>query len=172
MAEIAGLSLAANIIQMVEFGAQFTMMAYRIYESGNDAIENLNSIQVLSRNLIDVTQRLETTSSHASASQADEALVLLSHECKETSEKLLGKLERVGLPKSGKIKKRDALRTAFKAQWNKSEIDALEKRLDSFRNQLTLHVVEILRSVEKLGSFFRLYHQDDADSDQGLTSQH
>lgn len=150
MAEIAGLSLAANIFQMVQIGAQFTMTAYRIYESGNDAIENFNSIQVLSKNLVEVIQRLEPAFPQASASQSDEALVRLSHECKKTSEKMLETLERVDLPKSGKIKKRDALRTAFKAQWNRAEIDALGNQLDSFRNQWTLHVLEILRLVEKL----------------------
>lgn len=149
MADIAGLSLAANIFQMVEYGAQFTMTAYKIYDSGNDAIENFNSLQVLSKNLEEVIQRLVPAPLQASASQSNEALVRLSHECKKTSTQMLETLEKIGLPKSGKIKKRDALQTAFKAYWNKSQIDALGKQLDSFRNQWTLQILEILRSVEQ-----------------------
>lgn len=151
MAEIAGLSLAANIFQMVEYGAQFTITAYKIYDSGNDAIENFNTLQVLSKNLEEVTQRLVPASLQTSTSheQSDEALVRLSKECKKASTQMLETLRKIGLPKSGKIKKRDALQTAFKAYWNKSRIDALGKQLDSFRNQWTLQVLEILRLVKQ-----------------------
>ncbi|KAJ4397506.1 hypothetical protein N0V93_001736 [Gnomoniopsis smithogilvyi] len=144
MAEIAGLSLAANIFQMVEYGAQFAVTAYRIYQSGNDAMENFRSLQILSKSLEEVTQRLETASPHASAS--GEALASLSYECTKTVKEMLERLDTFRLPENSKSKKREALRVAFKAQWDEEKIQALERRLDSFRNQWTLQMLEVLRS--------------------------
>lgn len=145
MAEVAGLSLAANIFQMVEYGYQFATTAYKIYESGNDAIENFSSIQILSKNLEEVTQRLDTSTRSCSTSSSDISLADLSNECTRTTGEMLKTLEKIGLPKNGNPKKRDALRSAFKAWWNEEKIQALQRRLDSFRNQWTLHVVVMLR---------------------------
>lgn len=122
MTAVAGLNLAANIFEMVQYGAQFLATAYKIYQSGNDAIENFSSLQVLSKNLEDVSQRLAARNTQASASQPDGAqigtvggLAGLSRECNKTTQEMLRILDKVGLPKKVKARKRDALRFAFKA---------------------------------------------------------
>lgn len=112
MAEIAGLSLAASMFQLVKYGGKFTMVAYKIRESGNDAITDFSGLQILSKNLDEVTQRLELASPQAPTSYTDEALIRLVHEWKKASTQMLKTVDKIGLPKSGKIKKRDALQTA------------------------------------------------------------
>lgn len=74
MAEaIAGLSLAANILQMVEYGATFVKTAFKIYgsDAGVYTIDDFKRLSCLSEDFAAVLDSLEGNSRSYSASQVE-----------------------------------------------------------------------------------------------------
>lgn len=162
MAEIAGLSLAANIFQFVEYGIKFVDTAWKIYGSGTNALDTFRDLQKLSRDLESVTQRLETQNPCSWGQSSDgnvyrgQTLKDITKECRATSQEMLASLTDIGLFPYRKPRKRDAMRTAFKLRWSEDSIRALAKRLESCRSQLILVIVAALRysQPEFLSIFF------------------
>lgn len=151
MAEIASLSLAANIFQFVEYGVKFVDTAWKIYGSGTNALDAFRDLQQLSRDLESVTQQLENENPcHSGRLSGDrvasgQTLKDITEECRATSQEMLASLTGIGLFPHRKPRKREALRTAFKLRWNDDSIRALAKRLEGCRSQLILAIVAALR---------------------------
>jgi hypothetical protein len=145
MAEAAAaLSLAANILQMVEYGFGFVATAWKIWQSGQEGVAALANLEILSQNLNGVSQRLQVD---LPSSQAEEAsshgMFHLAAECTKATQEMLGTLENIGSPSRGR--KREAVKAAFRIAWKMDDIKALRDRLEGFRNQLTLNLVTSLR---------------------------
>jgi hypothetical protein len=150
MAEvIAGLSLAANILQMVECGVQFTSIAWKIWNSGQESLDGFNRLQYLSKDLKHVLKRLQLDGTHQpSVSGSDINLFQLAGQCTKVLEHLLKTLHEIGADRI--VRKPGAIQAAFKLTWKKTEIERLQKTLDQFRNQLTLSLVVSLRYDDPL----------------------
>lgn len=150
MAEaIAALSLASNILQVIDFGSNFVSTAWKIYDASQRSSERLDgiaSLSVINTNLNDVLRDLRTQSSATDlANESNRGILNLSNECAAWLEKLVRALNELGLGDAGR--KRDALRAAFKLMWKREEINALQARLNEFRSQLTLSLLVSMRSV-------------------------
>ncbi|KAK9782956.1 putative NADP-dependent oxidoreductase domain-containing protein [Seiridium cardinale] len=144
MAEAAAaLSLAANILQMVEYGAGFVATAWKLWKSGSEGVTGL---ELLSQNLKNVSQQIQTDLSSPS-NEPEEAsgygMFELAAECLKTTQEMLGTLDSLGLPTRGR--KREAVKATFKLKWKMEDIRALQAKLESFRSQLTLGIVASLR---------------------------
>jgi hypothetical protein len=150
MAEaIAALSLASNILQVIDFGSKFVSTAWKIYKAAHHSLEGLDevsSLRVINVNLGDVLRDIRTQFGGADpASESNQGIVNLAKECATLVEELLQSLNKLGLGDAAR--KRDALRAAFKLTWNGEEIRALQARLNDFRSQLTLGLLVSMRSV-------------------------
>ena len=146
MAEaVAALSLAANILQVLDFGKQFTFAAWAIYRSGSGTINFLSDLQSTSSNLRPVLQELEESSRApaSSSTTSDNGILVLASKCSGVLNQMLESLASIGGLEKGR--KRDAAKAAFKLVWKKGDIEDLQKRLDQFRDELTLHLVVSLR---------------------------
>jgi hypothetical protein len=146
MAEaIAGLALAANILQLLDCGAQFVSISWKIWDSGQEGLENFSSLQHLSKDLKNVVKRLQADDArqHFSSPDPDANLFTLAGQCVKVTEQLLETLDKIGVGSRGK--KRKAVQAAFMLTWKKNEIDSLKKILDGFRHELTLGLVVSLR---------------------------
>ncbi|KAK6070516.1 aflatoxin b1 aldehyde reductase member 2 [Seiridium cupressi] len=144
MAEAAAaLSLAANILQMVEYGAGFVATAWKLWKSGSEGVMGLD---LLSQNLKNVSQQLQTDLSSPSAEPEEASgygMFELAAECLKTTQEMLGTLNSLGLPTGGR--KREAVKATFKLKWKMEDIRALQAKLEGFRSQLTLNLVASLR---------------------------
>ena len=150
MAEaIAALSLASNILQVIDFGSKFASTAWKIYKAAHHSLESLDevkSLRVINDNLSDVLRDIRTQSGGADpASGSNQGIVNLAKECATLAEELLQSLNKLGLGNTAR--KRDALRAAFKLTWKEKEIVTLQARLNDFRSQLTLGLLVSMRSV-------------------------
>lgn len=143
MAEIASLSLAANIFQIIEYGVKFVDMAWKIYGSRSNALDGFRNVQKLSTDLEAVTQRLENHDRESSIN--DQGLKDIINECRVTNQEILASLSEIGLLPHQKRSKRGELRTAFKLRWNEDNIRALARQLEACRSQLILALVASLR---------------------------
>lgn len=147
MAEaVAALSLAANVLQMLDYGRQFVTAAYKISESGQEGIEGFTSLQTLCKDLDVALRDLQTptsSTSNTSLPNGNREIADLANDCAKLTQRLLDTLRQVGLPGSGR--KRDAVKAAFRLLWNQDEIKALDAQLGEFRSQLTLRLLMSVR---------------------------
>lgn len=151
MAEaVVGLSLAANILQMVEYGATFVKTAFKIYSSkeGVYSINDFQRLSCLSQDLDSLETRSLRLSAYHSEVQDDSGLIALVIECRKVVQKILPCLQAIGRSGEGKIfTKNKAIKAAFKLAWNIKEIKELHVTLEGMRGQLTLHLVTSMRWV-------------------------
>jgi hypothetical protein len=150
MAEaIAALSLASNILQVIDFGTSFASTAWKIYQGsrhGRRDLDDVASLRSINSNLRDALRDIRTQSASVSAtSESTSGILDLSKQCSALAEQLLQSLDSLGL--ADVKRKRDALRAAFRLSWKKEEIGALETRLNDFRSQLTLSLLVSMRLV-------------------------
>src|ERR1700744_1315293 len=144
MAEaIAALSLASNILQVIDFGASFASTSWKIYQGARHSRQGLDEIESLrniNENLRDVLRDIRTQyDSLTSTSESTDGIIALAKQCSTFVEELVQSLASLRL--ADVKRKRDAVRAAFKLSWKKDEIHDLESRLHGFRSQLTLSLL-------------------------------
>jgi hypothetical protein len=129
---VAIFSLAANIVQFIDFGTRLASTVYRLYRSGQDCDSQLSDIQKITNSLQDVLKNLQLQAPEKDDDipQCDLNLLRLAEECHQMTVELLSSLSKVRLP--DKVHKRDAVKAAFKMIWNEADIKSFEKRLDRF----------------------------------------
>ena len=144
MAEaIASLGLAANIIQFVDFATRVTDKFYDFYQSGSGAAENGPDLETINSDLLVVLEELRKTTSTTKISP--QGLAKLAQECQKTASQLNKLILPLLTARFQNLGKRAALKAAFKAIWRENEIESLQEKLNSFRSQLTLHLLVSLR---------------------------
>jgi hypothetical protein len=150
MAEaIAALSLAANIVQFIDFGTRVLSNGHSLYKSGSGrkVLDENQEIKIIAQSLNQLVQGL--TSSEASTnpssgvSQIEINLRKLAAQCSDIASELLravGKLDVQG--KSGRW---DSFRTALKSVLAESKIEKIRQRLDKFRQEIIVHILACFR---------------------------
>ena len=141
---VAGLALAASILQVLDYGRQFVTTAWKLYESGTDAIESIRVLQPLSKNLNSTLQSAQRDPSTIDP-EIDKEMSMLATESRIVSDKIQEMLSRAGLIDDVRRTKRRALRAAFVTFWNRDEIKSLENELDRINKRLTLALLASLR---------------------------
>lgn len=154
MAEaIAALSLAANILQMVEYGGFFVTTAWKIYSSQADTrlANDFDHLRYLTEDVENILGPLEQndldTASAAGLRDRDRNLLALVAESRKITKEILDSLNKIGNPAAWKARKRKAIKATFNLTWKSDHIADLQTKLDRIRSQLTLHLVHSLRYV-------------------------
>lgn len=139
MAEaVAALGVAANVLQFLDYGSRFVSQAWRIHKTGSDGLDGIPNLQLMTKQLQEVLGDLQK---HQATDNPE--LLQLSEECSRVARRLIESIDCIGIPQGGR--KRDALKTAFKMAWKREEIQQLQRELDGFRQQLSLHLLASLR---------------------------
>ncbi|KAK4033781.1 hypothetical protein C8A01DRAFT_39751 [Parachaetomium inaequale] len=179
MAEaVAALSLAANVLQVTDFGIRFVSTAWNIWRSGPESIEAFAALQALSQDLKSVSVQLQTgqnavQTDHLAAS--DKGIFEAARECSNAAQEILDRLDKLGL-QSTPARKRDAARASFKLLWKSDDIKALQARFEGIRNQLTLNLAASLRgyamqSLELQDNILQQLSKIQADNDDRKTQK-
>lgn len=154
MAEaVAALSLAANILQMVEHAGVFFQTAWKIYSSQADThlAKDFDQLRYLTREVEKILCSLEQNDPDSSSAlglrDRDRDLLTLATESRKVTAEILHSLKKTGNSTSQRISKYKALQTALKSTWNPGRITKLQTKLDGVKSQLTLHMVHSMRCV-------------------------
>ena len=140
MAEsIVALSLAANVVQFIDFGSRLATQFWSFYKSSSKALFHPDLDQIN----IDLQRVL--TELQVPLCQTNSGVEQLVGDCHKISMELDLVLRSLSEAKASST--RDALKAAFKAVWKEDEIKAFQERLDRFRAQLNLHLLTIIRWV-------------------------
>ncbi|KAF2119025.1 hypothetical protein BDV96DRAFT_643182 [Lophiotrema nucula] len=147
MDPLSASSVAACVIQVVDFGSKIVANGSEIYKSASGSSIDNTELQKTTKDLEDLTLELEKSlqsdPSSAGLGSDEEAERQLGRECKAVAMELLAVLDR--LKRGGQFSKWRSYRQAFLSVWRKEQIDSLEKRLDRFRQQLVMRLLTALR---------------------------
>ena len=140
MHPVTAFSLAGTVLQFVDSGTRFVVLARTLYQHGSD--DNNDHVTLLK-----VTVDLEAVLPQLEATEIDSdeknGLGQLALDCAKTAKRLLAILRKVKIAEI--TRKRDALKAAFRLAWKENEIKSLQDQLSSFRSQLNLHLLLSLR---------------------------
>ncbi len=146
---IAAFSLAANIIQFVDFGGRLVSDAWSIHQKGRSGFGEILDVEKttedLKLTLVDLISPLESSENKKDSQRSLEEL---AEQCSRLASEMLSSLSKIGL--SDKLRKRDALKAAFRMVWKEDEIKSQQMRLENIKHQLNLHILVSLRYANSL----------------------
>ncbi|KAK3365533.1 hypothetical protein B0T24DRAFT_500359, partial [Lasiosphaeria ovina] len=147
MAEAAAaFALAASIVQFLDFGAKLASKAWRIHQNGQDGVDELLDIHDTTKDLTEILTQLRVPDSLDTQASTDHSgLLSLANSCQAVAEELIELLGTVKLPHRWQPGRRAALKAALKIVLKEGEIRSLHERIDYFRQQLTLHLLSLIK---------------------------
>ena len=146
MDPLSALSLAGNISQVLDLGTKIVSGSLQMCRSADGASSTNSHLETMTSDLTRLCAALLQPENHIDqqhAIKAELALIPLSQSCKALGEEFLSILN--ALKVKSQHKRFDSIRQALKGVWKEKEIRIYEKRLKSYRTQIALHLIEILR---------------------------
>lgn len=142
MEALVAVGFASNVVQFVDFTARLLSILNEL--RNNAALSENRDHQVLTTHLETLAQRVSDSAkaisqTSATASQEEQALQPVADKCCELARRLLRKLDACGIQPSQNNSRTKRIKTAFKAVWNKKEIEDISNRLEHFKNELVLY---------------------------------
>lgn len=149
---LAAIGLAGNIVQFVDFSIKLFSQSREIYVSGAETTAANNDLEKITQSLKEFSDRFSNSSepgnlSTAGISWEEQELYSVSQECRSTADFLLSTLQK--LKRRGGNVKWSSFRQALGVMWKKSKIDQTVSRLNAFRDQLSLCLLQILRYISE-----------------------
>jgi hypothetical protein len=141
--EIAGLSLAANILQTVQFSLNVISVLRKIHK-GTDAFPGYDSLRLTTDDLITRVKRMQASAALGSSSM-DYSMLKLYDLCLATSHELMEHLNKLKVNPNGKM--RAAMRQSLLAFSSKEHINELENRINGIRQEILFSEIPRLRLV-------------------------
>ncbi|TGO41110.1 hypothetical protein BHYA_0026g00160 [Botrytis hyacinthi] len=142
---LSALSLAATIVQFVDFGSKVISTATELHHSSEGALANNLELSTIISDLSSISNDLSAQGSGKgkhSYNMDELALIGLASQCKDLSDKLLHDLDGLNIKKAHT--KWASARQAMRSLRKEAYISEISKRLDGFRNQLVLKLVALL----------------------------
>jgi len=134
METLVAIGLVGNIIQFVSFSGELISKSVEIYHSGSGTFKDNASIETATNHLIFLNREIQDSST----SIGDERLQRLCASCSAAAEDLLAALDKVKV--KGQPSKWKSIRKALQSVWSKEDIEKLEQRLATLRDDLNLHI--------------------------------
>jgi hypothetical protein len=133
MDPITAVNLVGTIVQLVDFSSKLISKSTELYRSGRGVLTENAHIETATEDLSKLNTRLKQ-----STAAGDADLQVLCQACSDVADQLLAALAKVKVNNKGQ--KWQSLTKALRSIWSKEEIQQLEQRLASFRNQLNLRI--------------------------------
>jgi hypothetical protein len=156
MEALVAVGLASNVVQFVDFAGKIISQTIRIYREkpkdtdGDDDEEetHYSHLEAITSDLERFNANLKRSMVSGDGLQAhelsssDREILRMCGECNKITGSLLTAL---GKLRGTKKKLWSSFASALKTVWSESEIQALRQTLDSYRQQITLHVLASVR---------------------------
>lgn len=143
--------LAANVVQFVDFSCKLFTQSLELYHSGSGATRDTENLIGIIDYLQDLCSRLSTLPNPDRGSPsrlaADAALRDLANKCKATGDELLDALQRLRV--SGNHGRWKSFSVALATVWKQRKIDGMSRKLESYKSQMTLHLIEQANAIQR-----------------------
>ena len=144
MDPLSALSLASNIVQLVDVGTRVVSASLELYSP--DGISVNGELESVMSDLVKICSALENPHDQIKGSKSSSSeiqLITLSKSCKTLGEELLTVLN--SLKVQSPHKKWQSFRQALKAVWKEKEIHRYKERIINLRSEISLRLIGILR---------------------------
>lgn len=149
MDPISALSIACNIVQLIDFGCEVVSETRKLYHAAGGASEDTLTLKAVTSDLTDLTKTLRSslrTASNGALLSADaQRLEKLGAGCADTADELQELLKTLTL--QGHATRWKALQATFRGVRSKGRKEDIMKRLQNYREEFNLRVVIGLRYV-------------------------
>jgi len=141
---ISALSLAAAVVQFVDFSSKLVSKGYHLYHSVGGALPQNLELEAVASELSQLATRLryhDRSGDLTKLSKEEKSLDAMSEQCTNIADELLSRLEKLKVEKGAKHRAWKSFRQALKSVWNKDELDELSERLLGYRDQLQFQIL-------------------------------
>jgi hypothetical protein len=140
---LAAVSLAGNIAQFVDLMGKLFGTTTKIYNSYEGVAQDVQILEDITKNLEFICADLSRNFQHAQAQQLvtktiRESLAKLATDCEAAAAELLSVLN--GLRAKKPNSKWSSFKAALATTWKERQVNAMEKRLETYRLQLILEL--------------------------------
>jgi hypothetical protein len=147
MDPLTAASLAANVVQFVDFASKLISHGYEIYKSTTGATQENTDIEQLTTNLKDRLKGLNIPGQITVQTFEEQSIEAIATRCDEMGQTILQDLAKLKVNDKTKYKKLSSISKALQGLWGKRELQDKVKRLEQFRNQLEFIITVSLRYV-------------------------
>ncbi|XMA20696.1 hypothetical protein WAI453_013487 [Rhynchosporium graminicola] len=166
MDPLTALSLASNVIQLIDFSSRIVSNCRGIYKSVDGALPEHQELELVTEDVLRLSKKLrnqrsekpgtfglepgksrrEFSDEHSRTLEQEIAHKALSDMCISVSEELLLRLAKHKFTggSSGQ-RKWKSFREALETVWSKKDLDALASRLDQLKTEISLHILVTLK---------------------------
>ncbi|PMD37906.1 hypothetical protein L207DRAFT_635353 [Hyaloscypha variabilis F] len=152
MDPLSALTVAAAVVQFVDYGTKIVSKGRELYKSVDGALsENIEfktasgRLQRLSSTLQESLYQGQQGMHQRPLNECDQALDSICNSCIEFSKDLVTRLEKLKVPGDSKHRKWGSLKQSIKSVWSEEKIEETATKLAKFRSELDTHVILSLR---------------------------
>jgi len=146
MDPVTALGVASSVVQLVDFTQGLIRSTYEIYKSTSGSSAANVDLQTVTTSLkslnddlrLSVDRGARALGKGTEPSNNDAELLTLCQNCNGVADNLISTLEKLKAQKSHKI--RDNFGRALLTVWTKKEVESLERQLEQYRHQISLHI--------------------------------
>ena len=143
---LSAIAVASAVVQFLDFAAKLVSKSHEAYSSSNGNSQENVDLSEIAGKLSALGRALNSSwPAFTHVTERERSLKDLAISCTQTSDSILAAIEALKV-RDGPNRKWESFRKALKSLWKKSELEALEKRMDGFRKQLTLELVVDIRN--------------------------
>lgn len=167
---LSALSVAASIIQFVDFSSEIISKGKYLYNSSNGVLKENEQTETVTVRLQEMTRKLNESLRRSRINNptttqvpADpelqvqhERLKEICQECSDASKELISRLGKLKVPTQTENRKWKSFRQALKSVWSKEAVDAMAKRLELLRNELDSQMLVLVRYANNFDPTLRL----------------
>jgi len=151
MAEaLAVIGIVSNVVQIADVGGRLLAAGWKGYKSVSGAPCSNTELESDTSRLKELVKRLgddpclSKTSLGQGQGQAEEGLKEIVSQCRTTADELLAILDDLQA-KGGRHPKWKSIWNALRIEWKNSDIEAKKTRLDGYKRDISLILLEILK---------------------------
>ena len=148
MAEtVLAFGLAVNVMTFIDFSYKIFSNGYQLHLSSRYSVRKNQDLEIITKDLHRLTDNLEKSLQQGSLNEdpsLDEVeLQRLAEQCKVICLELVQTLQ--DLQAHGSNRKWNTFLAALKTVWKEEKIEALQKTINQFRQQLIIHMLGSFR---------------------------
>jgi hypothetical protein len=137
------LSLAATIVQFVDFGHTLLSGAKEVYDSVDGVLKSTDELGVLLEDVQSTTNGIKNSPLANALSPDERHLLSLARSCENIAAALRQKLKRLKARKDARFKIVESARVSFEAIFQQKDIKQLDERLGRVYSQLQSRLAAI-----------------------------
>lgn len=141
MEPLSALSVATAVTQFIDFTGSLLSGTIELHKSATGRTKANLTIETIALDLRNLN--IELTESFSSGDSHDADIKKLCLDCSKMADQLLEALNKLTVQKQHRLW--SSFSTALRSIWAQEDIDSLQRRLDAYRQQISMHILVQLR---------------------------